>query len=81
MPKIAIIGAGSLVFKDIADHCFEAGHPAKLAGFVCQCGRRLELFQTIDISHRAVNPHCTHCRKEVQIPGRLINRLLGKHTV
>jgi acetyltransferase-like isoleucine patch superfamily enzyme len=40
----ALIGAGSVVIKDVPDHALVVGNPARQIGWACQCGRRL--FQT-----------------------------------
>lgn len=40
--KFALIGAGSVVTKDVPDFGLVYGNPAKLNGWVCKCGRKLE---------------------------------------
>lgn len=37
----AMIGAGSVVTKDIPDHTLWYGNPAKQKGYVCKCGSKL----------------------------------------
>jgi UDP-2-acetamido-3-amino-2,3-dideoxy-glucuronate N-acetyltransferase len=37
----AMIGAGSVVTKDVPDFGLVFGNPAEIRGFVCQCGERL----------------------------------------
>jgi acetyltransferase-like isoleucine patch superfamily enzyme len=37
----AMIGAGSVVTRDVPDYGLVWGNPAKLRGFVCPCGERL----------------------------------------
>lgn len=39
--KYALIAAGSVVTKDVSNHTLVAGNPAKFAGYVCCCGRKL----------------------------------------
>jgi acetyltransferase-like isoleucine patch superfamily enzyme len=39
--RYALIGAGSVVTRDIPDHGLALGNPATLQGFVCVCGKRL----------------------------------------
>lgn len=37
-----MVGAGSVVTKDVPDFGLVVGNPARLVGFVCKCGRKLE---------------------------------------
>ena len=38
----ALVGAGSLVTHDVPDQALVKGSPAKVAGYVCECGRKLD---------------------------------------
>lgn len=40
--KFAMIGAGSVVTKDVCDFGLVYGNPAKLSGYVCKYGHRLQ---------------------------------------
>jgi acetyltransferase-like isoleucine patch superfamily enzyme len=40
--RYAMVGAGSVVTKDVPDHGLVYGNPASLRGYVCVCGRRLD---------------------------------------
>lgn len=41
--KWAMVASGSVVTKDVADHSLVMGNPARHAGWVCACGKRVKL--------------------------------------
>jgi acetyltransferase-like isoleucine patch superfamily enzyme len=38
----AMVGAGAVVTRDVADQALATGNPARVAGYVCVCGRPLD---------------------------------------
>jgi acetyltransferase-like isoleucine patch superfamily enzyme len=40
--RFALTGAGAIVTRSVPDHGLVIGNPARLVGYVCHCGRKLE---------------------------------------
>jgi len=55
--RYAFIGAGSAVTKDIPNYALAYGNPARIEGWVCECGAKLDL-------GRKSEAKCSQCGKE-----------------
>jgi len=40
--RYAFVGAGAVVKKDVPDYAMVAGNPAKIKGWMCECGNRID---------------------------------------
>lgn len=54
--EYAMIGAGTVVTKNVPDYALVIGNPGRIIGYVCKCGERLDK-----------NGKCTKCGKTINL--------------
>ncbi len=57
--KYAMVGAGSVVTKDVVGHAIVVGNPAILKGYACNCGNRLKKSKK--------GYYCNNCKKYIRL--------------
>ena len=63
--EYVMIGAGSVVTKDIPSFAIAYGNPAEVRGFACKCGRKLKEEEK---KREFVLMKCLHCGEKYRIP-------------
>ncbi|NJD02102.1 MAG: N-acetyltransferase [Ruminiclostridium sp.] len=53
--RYAFVGAGSIVTKDIPDFALVMGNPARVRGWVCKCGEKLDFGESLTAACKKCN--------------------------
>lgn len=62
--KCAFVGAGTVVTKDIPDYAIVVGVPAKIIGWMCECGQKLKF--------KNGKASCRKCKRKYQKKGKKV---------
>jgi UDP-2-acetamido-3-amino-2,3-dideoxy-glucuronate N-acetyltransferase len=69
--RYSFVGAGSVLTHDVPDFALVYGNPARLQGWMCQCGIRLKFAQ--DGDHEKAT--CEHCGDQYTKYGLVVQRI------
>jgi UDP-2-acetamido-3-amino-2,3-dideoxy-glucuronate N-acetyltransferase len=74
----AMVGAGSVVTRDVPDYGLVLGNPAQLYGFVCPCGVRLpSMAEVLPDEATMVQLVCATCGRHVEVPAQVYRSIGG----
>ena len=62
--RYSMIGAGSIVTKDVGDYALVYGNPAKFRGYVCKCGEKI--IKTEENANKKIL-NCFKCKEIIKI--------------
>ncbi len=63
--EYAMIGAGSVVSKDVPPNALVLGHAAEIVGWVCECGKRL--LDVAEENPKEIFFKCSSCKKSIGV--------------
>ena len=70
----AMVGMAASVVKDVPDYGLVVGSPARLIGFVCPCGRRLDTRNKFGKGYDVIKIRCT-CGLSTDVPNETYSLL------
>jgi acetyltransferase-like isoleucine patch superfamily enzyme len=75
--RYAMVGAGAVVTENVPDFGLVYGNPARLEGFVCYCGRRVDKIIREGVEYVVFK--CNYCGRSVEINREDYLRYLNRY--
>jgi UDP-2-acetamido-3-amino-2,3-dideoxy-glucuronate N-acetyltransferase len=72
--RYAFVGAGAVVTKDVPDYALVYGNATKIAGWMCECGEKLDF--GIEKPHTGnIKAGCPKCKKQYEKRETVVKRM------